>query len=97
MEFVARMRSLSWQAMQVRCEDLAPLRSPGARQQQQQQQQRDSGKGGCSGSGVTHDVYSGLRRLQGPFVELEESGMSELSATCRKAGLHHVFMTALKL
>lgn len=40
---------------------------------------------------------SSLRRLPFPFVELPPSGMSALAEGCRSAGLHALFMTAMKI
>ncbi|KAG2427051.1 hypothetical protein HXX76_012567 [Chlamydomonas incerta] len=97
-EFLARMRSLSWQALQVRGEDHRPLPPAAA---------ASTASGGRAASGVTRppgpadagalQVSEASRRLRGPLIELEESGMGQLGEMCREAGLHHVFLTALKL
>lgn len=38
-----------------------------------------------------------LRRLPIPFVELPETGLSELGAMCKDGGLESLFLTALKI
>mmetsp|Transcript_1878 Transcript_1878/g.4178 ORF Transcript_1878/g.4178 Transcript_1878/m.4178 type:complete len:332 (-) Transcript_1878:343-1338(-) len=83
-EYVGRIRSLSWQAMQVRGEEVeegslgaadAETREPGA------------GRQGFRG-----------RRFVGSFQELpEEGGMSALGQICREVGLEDLFLTGLKI
>ncbi|PNH08487.1 RWD domain-containing protein 2B, partial [Tetrabaena socialis] len=120
-EFLARMRALTWQAMQVRGQDLLPLSGPGSGPLHQAAadsarggpaahglsgSSSSSGRGGCGGGGAAGGGrgcpagaggVEAVRRLRGPFLELAEGGMSELGVMCRAAGLHHVFLTALKL
>lgn len=111
-EFLGRMRGMSWQALQVRGQDLvrAPVQVP--------QATRLNAAQAAVGEHVTctravavpshtrcatgvHEFES-LRRLVAPealpFHELpEEGGLAALGGMCRKAGLHHVFLTVMKL
>lgn len=87
-EYLARVRALQWQAMQVRgaqrvaCAPCTDANSVVA----------GSSEGG---SGSSAEVAP--RSLQGKFLELPESGMSQLSSECRSAGLEELFLAALKL
>ena len=42
-------------------------------------------------------ALSSHRLLPLGFVEVEESGMSEVAAMCKESGLERLFLTALKL
>ncbi|GIL78598.1 hypothetical protein Vretimale_6208, partial [Volvox reticuliferus] len=112
-EFLQRMRSLSWQAMQVRGQDMLPLTTTtisGNNDNGTTSKAIHTNNSTVSSSSSSGDSrlataaqrVAALRRLPNPhdvpFVELgEEGGMSALAAMCRAGGLHHVFMTALKL
>ncbi|PNW76970.1 hypothetical protein CHLRE_11g483150v5 [Chlamydomonas reinhardtii] len=96
-EFLARMRSLTWQAMQVRGEDLLPL-SPA------EAASLTCGRAASGAAGTPKMAGLGAlkpqeptRRLCGSFKELDESGMGQLGEMCREGGLQHIFLTALKL
>lgn len=74
-EYVARVRALQWQAVQVRAERLTHCTV-------------------CSGGGGT---AAASRALPGRFIELPETGLSQLSQECKAAGLEDLFCAALKL
>ena len=110
-EYLSRIRSLQWQAMQVREEQLTPLAAPpgslqevAQQQQQQQQEGRKLGEGGNSSgragpgvTGVTNVTGVTGRGFEGGFQELPETGMSELGQMCRDAGFEGLFLSALKI
>lgn len=91
-EYLARVRALQWQAMQIRGEQRVACASCRA---------ASSGAGeSCAlqgGSGGSSCEVAVPRSLQGKFLELPESGMSQLSSECRSAGLEELFLAALKL
>jgi hypothetical protein len=84
-EYVARVRALQWQAMQVRAEQLLPC---------------SSCRGSSSSSGqVSTAASDGVvgRALSNRFAELPETGMSQLGIECKAAGLEELFLAALKV
>jgi hypothetical protein len=85
-EYVARVRALQWQAMQVRAEQLLPCSSC-----------RDSSS--CCSGQVSTAASVGVvgRALNNRFTELPETGMSQLGNECKAAGLEELFLAALKL
>jgi hypothetical protein len=85
-EYLARVRSLSWQAMQVRGEQLVPLQAA----DQQEPLQHDSTAPGGPRWGRAFAVDRG-------FQELPETGMSQLGQICKDAGLEDLFLAALKI
>jgi hypothetical protein len=92
-EFVARVRALQWQAMQVRAEQRVLCTACCTRQQgssgSKQQQQRMW----IEAQGSSHSLAGGK-----PFSELQEvGGLSQMGAACKEAGLHELFVSALKL
>jgi hypothetical protein len=99
-EYLSRIRSLQWQAMQVREEQHIQLTKPlepyqGASHHHQQQRNRKDGEGDHSSHGPVPGVCK--RGFEGGFVELPETGMSELGQMCRAAGIEDLFLSALKI
>jgi hypothetical protein len=92
-EYLARVRALQWQATQIRGERLVPCQSckPDCSGQQ------CTAGSSSAPKGVNVGVGTAPRSLCGRFVELPESGMSELSQECKSAGLEDLFLAALKL
>lgn len=92
-EYVARIRALQWQAMQVRgeeivkCADCAAWRTDSG----------DSGDRKQSVEGKGTGTTKVSRGFQGRFEELPESGMSELGQLCKAAGMEELFLATLKL
>ncbi len=95
--------------MQVRGEDLLAL-TPAGGEAAGQAGQADSSSSSSGGTVITSGragscgmkaddggALAAARRLRGPFRALEEGGMGQVAEMCREAGLHHVFLTALKL
>lgn len=87
-EYLSRIRSLKWQAMQLRAQQLLPLFDQQHRQQGQRQPQQQQGQ---------QQQQGGQQRFEGPLCELPETGMSELGLMCRTAGAEELFMAVLKL
>ncbi|KXZ46626.1 hypothetical protein GPECTOR_42g837 [Gonium pectorale] len=89
-EFLSRIRSLSWQAMQGGASGAAATGATAT---------AACGTAAAAAAAKGDPRVEASRRLRSPlpFVELDEGGMSELGSLCKAAGLHHVFMTALKL
>lgn len=110
--YIADIRSLSWQAMQVRAEERVVLgdagheasegrggQQPAAGGQAHQLNsggQGDTSSSNCS-SGQQQHADAPRRVFTAAFAELPESGMSELSAHCRGCGVEHLLHAALKL
>ena len=90
-EYVARVRALQWQAMQVRGEqevsavvDAEPAAAAAAT--------TDGGGGSSSDNNTkTHNAWGGV------FAELPETGTAELGRLCAAAGCEALFLAALKL
>jgi hypothetical protein len=97
-EYVARIRALQWQAMQIRHEEevrCLDCKTSAA-----------AANGNLTGASSAGDAVSRgcLRGASMPcrgftqrFSELPETGLSELGQHCKDAGLEHIFQSALKL
>jgi hypothetical protein len=91
-EYVARIRALQWQAMQVRHEEAVRCLSC-------KQFVGADANDGLTDAGVVSVCASGVpvRGFEQRFAELPETGLSELGQYCKDAGLEHLFLSALKL
>lgn len=111
-EYLARIRALKWQAMQLRGEQLLPPArgAAGAGAGTQVTGVAGGGGGGGEGEGREADCGGGGSGecgegggglpwgFEGPaLIELPESGMSDLAARCRAAGAEELFLALLKL
>jgi len=92
-EYLARVRALQWQAMQIRAERLVTCAAcsqaaanAGQHDPQKQQKQQQV---------VDASAQRALGQLQ--FMELPENGMSQLGQACKAAGMEDLFFAALKL
>lgn len=85
-EYLARVRALQWQAMQVRAERLVECTACKASTSSSAQE------GGAKAQQQPCRAF-----LPQQFAELPESGMSELGQACKAAGLEDLFLAALKL
>lgn len=101
-EYVARVRALQWQAMQVRAEQLVRCCACSCAASDNSSSKVHSTLAG-TGSGREHSCGGkkadgeAVRLFAGKFTELPESGMSQLGQECKAAGLEELFLAALKL
>lgn len=93
-EYVARIRALQWQAMQVRYEEAVTCSSC-----KQAAATANGSLGGADATSRTSVVGLGVpqRGFLQRFAELPETGLSELGQYCKDAGLEHLFLCTLKL
>jgi hypothetical protein len=105
-EYVARIRALQWQAMQVRTEEIVPcLSCKQCLQATAADTLQHAATGGtCDGdlTGAGADATASNtgvpdRGFKLRFAELPETGLSELGQYCKEAGVEHLFLSALKL
>lgn len=103
--FIAEVRALSWQAMQVRAEEVLPPPGVGAAGASAGAPSRADGQQEAAAQPAGGRL-GGQQQAQGqgrhwcfadPFFELPETGMSEMSQLCREGGIEHLFLAALKL
>lgn len=102
-EYVARVRALQWQAMQVRAEQLVPCcacscAATDNSSNSSKVRATDTGtEFGNEGRGGRAADSGAVRSFAGKFTELPETGMSQLGQECKAAGLEELFLAALKL
>lgn len=104
-EYVARIRALQWQAMQVRHEEAVLCLSCKQAAAADAADAADAAENATAQSGAAVDSRragacgrtASLSGFVQRFAELPETGLSELGQLCKDVGLEHLFLSALKL
>ncbi|KAF5836965.1 hypothetical protein DUNSADRAFT_5194 [Dunaliella salina] len=108
-EYVGRLRSLQWKAMQVRAEEDDEIGPDGQGQQgdgasaqpNSTSSLKEAECNSCSKGKKVQAAHAGQecswRRLPLPLTELPENALGELGAMCKALDLAHIFASALKL
>lgn len=96
-EYVARIRALQWQAMQVRAEELVPCTDCSGSSSAGERRNAAASSSAARGDQEGLRCIGPCRGFGDRFEELPESRMSELGHCCMRAGVEHLFLAALKL